>query len=230
MSYTYDYPRPAVTLDCIIFGFDADHTLKIMLIQRKDPPFQEKWALPGGFLDIDENLEDGAKRELQEETGMKDVYLEQFRAFGELGRDPRGRTVTIAYLALVNLSEHHVKAASDAKDADWFPVNELPELAFDHRKIIDMALKKLKENVRLKPVGFELLPDKFTLSQLQKLYETILEKKLDKRNFRRKILKMDLLIELNERQTGTPHRPARLYQFDKEKYEKLLEGDFYFDV
>jgi 8-oxo-dGTP diphosphatase len=201
-----------------------------MLIQRKDPPFQEKWALPGGFLDIDENLEDGAKRELQEETGMKDVYLEQFRAFGELGRDPRGRTVTIAYLALVNLSEHHVKAASDAKDADWFPVNELPELAFDHRKIIDMALKKLKENVRLKPVGFELLPDKFTLSQLQKLYETILEKKLDKRNFRRKILKMDLLIELNERQTGTPHRPARLYQFDKEKYEKLLEGDFYFDV
>ncbi len=230
MSYTYQYPRAAVTVDCVVFGLDEDHVLKLMLIQRALAPFLGKWALPGGFIQIDEELETSVLRELQEETGLKKIFLEQLFTFGKPGRDPRGRTITVAYYALINLSDHPVKADSDARDARWFPINDLPELAFDHDKIVDVALNRLKKKVRYEPIGFELLPKKFTLSQLQRLYETVLKQNFDKRNFRKQFLKMDLLIALDEYEDGVRHRAAQFYQFDEQKYIKLKESGFNFKI
>lgn len=229
MAYTYDYPRPGLTVDCVVFGLD-ESDLKVMLIQRKLSPFKGEWALPGGFVRLNESLEDAARRELREETGVEQVFLEQLYTFGDIDRDPRDRIVTVAYYALTNLAEHPVQAATDASQAVWCLVSNLPSLAFDHQKILDVALTRLKGKVRYEPIGFELLPQKFTLSQLQKLYEIILGTPLDKRNFRKKILKMDLLIELNEMQTDVPHRAARLYQFDAIKYQILKTKGFNFEL
>jgi 8-oxo-dGTP diphosphatase len=230
MSYTYEYPKPSLTVDCVVFGLDEQDTLKVMLIQRNLPPFQGQWALPGGFVRVDETIEGAALRELHEETGIEKVFLEQLYTFGEVERDPRERVVTVAYYALVNLSEHRIEATTDASDAAWFPVTDLPPLAFDHDKIFATALARLKGKVRYEPIGFELLPKKFTLSQLQKLYETILGKLLDKRNFRKKILKMDLLVALDETQQDVSHRAARLYQFDEQKYLHLKDKGFNFEI
>jgi 8-oxo-dGTP diphosphatase len=230
MSYTYRYPRPSLTVDCVVFGLDEQNVLKIMLIRRKLPPFEGDWALPGGFIRMDESLDDAALRELQEETGIKDVFLEQLYTFGTTKRDPRDRVVTVAYYALVNLSEHPAQAASDASEVAWFPINQLPTLAFDHDQILAMAIARLKGKVRYEPIGFELLPQKFTLSQLQNLYETVLGQPLDKRNFRKKILKMELLVELDETQTGVAHRAAKLYQFDEQKYQQLKQSGFNFEI
>ena len=191
MAYTYEYPRPALTVDCVIFGLDESHQLKVLLIRRKNDPFAGRWALPGGFVDMDESLEAAALRELEEETGVKNVFIEQLFTFGAPERDPRGRVVSVAYFALVNLSEHPVEAASDARCVQWFAVDELPPLAFDHAKILQTAIARLRAKVRYQPIGFELLPEQFTLSQLQQLYETILGvDELNKRNFRTRILKM----------------------------------------
>ncbi|MFN7119002.1 MAG: NUDIX hydrolase [Saprospiraceae bacterium] len=223
MSYTYEYPRPALTVDCVIFGLDESSKLKVLLIQRKNEPFQGFWALPGGFVDMDENLEQSALRELEEETGVTNVFIEQLYTFGEPDRDPRGRTVSVTYFALVNLAEHPVNAASDAQQANWYEIDNLPPLAFDHDHILQVAINRLRAKVRYQPIGFELLPEQFTLSQLQKLYETILGvKKLNKRNFRTRILKMDVLKEVGK-QEGVAHRPAVLYSFDKERYEQLAK-------
>ncbi|PSB14492.1 NUDIX hydrolase [filamentous cyanobacterium CCP2] len=230
MPYTYKYPRPALTVDCVVFGFDRQSTLKVMLIQRKLTPFQGNWALPGGFVRIDESIEAAALRELQEETGLEKLFLEQLYTFGAVDRDPRERIVTVAYYALINLEEYAVKAASDASDAAWFPINALPPLAFDHNQILATALNRLKNKVRYEPIGFELLPKKFTLFQLQKLYETILGHELDKRNFRKKILKMGLLRELDEVQQDVPHRAAKLYEFDEVAYEQLQDKGFNFEI
>jgi len=230
MPYTYDYPRPALTVDCVVFGLDDDTELKVMLIQRRLPPFEEGWALPGGFVQMDESLEDAARRELREETGIERVFLEQLYTFGEVNRDPRARVVTVAYYALINLTDHQVRASTDASQAIWWSMSNLPPLAFDHQKILELAFTRLKRKVRYEPIGFELLPQKFTLSQLQKLYETILGTTLDKRNFRKKILKMDLLLELDEVQTDVPHRAARLYQFDAVKYQQLKTQGFNFEL
>ncbi|HEY9597862.1 MAG TPA: NUDIX domain-containing protein [Cyanophyceae cyanobacterium] len=230
MPYTYKHPRPALTVDCVVFGLDPQHSLKVMLIQRNLPPFQGHWALPGGFVHLDESLEEAARRELQEETGLDHLFLEQLYTFGGVDRDPRERVVTVAYYALVNLKEYEVKAASDANAADWFPLNRLPALAFDHQQILDTALIRLKNKVRYEPIGFELLPKKFTLFQLQKLYETVLGQELDKRNFRKKFLKMELLRELDEVQQDVPHRAARLYEFDEEKYRQLRNKGFNFEI
>jgi 8-oxo-dGTP diphosphatase len=227
---TYDYPRPALTVDCVVFGLDQQDTLKVMLIRRKLPPFQGQWALPGGFVRLEESLEQAARRELQEETGLRDIFLEQLYTFGEVDRDPRDRVVSVAYYALVNLSEYAVQAATDAEAAQWFAINTLPPLAFDHGRILDLAIARLKGKVRYEPIGFELLPQKFTLSQLQKLYEIILGESLDKRNFRKKFLKTDLLIELDETQMGVAHRAARLYQFDEQKYLQLKQKGFNFEI
>jgi 8-oxo-dGTP diphosphatase len=229
MQYTYDYPRPALTVDCIVFGLD-DEDLKVILIERKLPPFQGQWALPGGFVQMSESLEEAARRELREETGIEQVFLEQLYTFGDVKRDPRDRVVTVAYYALVNRVDHKVHASTDANQAVWWSITNLPPLAFDHQKIFDLALTRLKNKVRYEPIGFELLPRKFALSQLQKLYETILGIPLDKRNFRKKILKMDLLIELDEMQIDVPHRAARLYQFDAAKYEYLKNQGFNFEL
>lgn len=229
MPYTYEYPRPALTVDCVVFGFDEED-LKVLLIQRDLEPFAGKWALPGGFVDVDESLDDAAMRELKEETGVQDIFLEQLYTFGALNRDPRERVVSVAYYALVNLFEHEVQASSDARSALWFPVSDIPALAFDHEHILEVALTRLKGKVRYQPLGFELLPRKFTLSQLQNLYEIILEAPLDKRNFRKKILGMDLLVELDEVEQDVAHRAARLYSFDEERYRKLTEQGFNFEI
>lgn len=222
MLYTYEYPRPAITVDCVIFGWDEGSKLKVLLIQRGQQPFECFWALPGGFVEIEENLEQAALRELEEETGVHNVFMEQLYTFGDPARDPRGRVISVAYYALVNLSKHPVKAASDAKKVHWFEIDQLPDLAFDHDKILQVAITRLRAKVRYQPVGFELLPAQFTLSQLQYLYETILGVKaaLNKRNFRSRILKMGVLKEVGK-QEGVAHRPAILYSFDKERYEHL---------
>jgi 8-oxo-dGTP diphosphatase len=230
MTYTYPYSRPNLAVDCVVFGLDEPNNLQAMLIRRNLPPFQDQWALPGGFVHIDESVDDAARRELQEETGLQNVFLEQLYTFGAIARDPRERVVTVAYYALVNLKEYSIQAATDASEAAWFPITHLPPLAFDHDQIMAMAIARLKGKVRYEPIGFELLPKKFTLSQLQALYETILGLPLDKRNFRKKILKMDLLIELDETQTDVAHRAARLYQFDESKYRQLKEKGFNFEI
>lgn len=229
MSYTYQYPRGALTVDCVVFGLD-DKELKVMLIQRDLAPFEGKWALPGGFVRVDETLDQAARRELEEETGLRHVFLEQLYTFGDVDRDPRERVVSVAYYALVNLSGHEVKAATDARDAAWFGIHDVPSLAFDHGEILQTALERLRGKLRYQPVGFELLPKKFTLSQLQHLYELVLERELDKRNFRKRVLGMDLLIETDEVQQDVAHRAARLYRFDERKYQRLLKSGFHFEL
>ena len=229
MTYAYQHPRDALTVDCVVFGFD-EGDLKILLIQRDLEPFAGAWALPGGFVRMDESLEEAARRELEEETGVVKVFLEQLYTFAEPDRDPRERVVTVAYYALVKLSSHRVKAATDARNAAWFAVCDLPRLAFDHEAIIETALQRLKGKVRYEPIGFEMLPPIFTLTQLQHLYEAILEVSLDKRNFRKKILSMDLLFETEQIEQDVAHRAARLYRFDESKYKQLKKKGFNFEL
>jgi 8-oxo-dGTP diphosphatase len=231
MGYTYDYPRPALSVDCVVFGLDESSDLRVLLIQRALEPFAGQWAVPGGFVRMEEDLETAAQRELFEETGVKDLYIEQLFTFGATDRDPRGRVISVAYYALVNLKDHPVRPNTDATNAAWFKVSDIPALAFDHREIFEKALDRLRAKVLYKPIGFELLPQKFTLGDLQKMYETILGQKLNRRNFRTKILKMDLLNE-QEKQTNVSHRPAQLYKFNKDKYEELSrqEGEFIFEI
>lgn len=229
MPYTYEYPHPAVTVDAVVFGYD-DADLKVLLIQRDLGPYKGKWALPGGFVGINESLEAAARRELEEETGLTDQFLEQLYTLGEPKRDPRERVISVAYYALVKLADHSVRAASDARNVAWFPVADLPQLAFDHEEILDVALRRLKGKIRYEPIGFELLAEKFPLSELQRLYETILEQPLDKRNFRKKILSMGLLADTEEIQQDVAHRAARLYRFDEQAYLRLKKAGFNFEL
>src|SRR5712691_663877 len=219
-KHTYQYPRAALTVDGVAFGYDEGE-LKVLLIQRGLEPFKGRWALPGGFVRVEETLDEAARRELDEEAGLKDVFLEQLYTFGVVDRDPRERVVSVAYYALVKLSEHRAKAATDAANAEWFPVSRTPRLAFDHADILATALSRLKGKVRYQPVGFELLPPRFTLSQLQHLYEAVLGTDLDKRNFRKKVLGFGLLVPLKETQMAGRHRPAQLFRFNADKYGKL---------
>ena len=228
MPHTYDYPRPAVTVDCVVFGLD-DEALKVLLIERDVAPFQGAWALPGGFVRMGETLEAAARRELAEETGLGRVFLEQLYTFGEVKRDPRGRVISVAYYALVNIRDHRVQGATDARAAKWVAAEAPPALAFDHATILDMALARLRGKVRYQPIGFELLPREFTLTQLQRLYETILGRPLDKRNFRRKILDMDILDGLDARLEGVRSRPAQLFRFNKAKYRQFVKSGFNFE-
>ncbi|MGZ7041120.1 MAG: NUDIX hydrolase, partial [Thermoanaerobaculia bacterium] len=202
----------------------------VVLVRRNIDPFRGKWALPGGFVHVDETLEDAARRELSEEAGIDRLYLEQLYTFGDVERDPRERVVSVAYYALVKLADHRIRAATDASEAAWFSVSDVPTLAFDHSRILDVALQRLKAKVRYQPIGFELLPVKFTLSHLQHLYEAILEAQLDKRNFRKKILGTELLIETDEIEQDVAHRAARLYRFDDRKYRQLVKKGFNFDL
>ncbi|MDD9945331.1 MAG: NUDIX domain-containing protein [Myxococcales bacterium] len=229
MPYTYEYPRGALAVDCVVFGLD-ENDLKVMLIQRGQAPFEGKWALPGGFVHMDETLEEAARRELEEETGLHKVFLEQLYTFSAVDRDPRERVVSVAYYALVKLSDHKVQAATDARDAGWFGVHDVPSLAFDHADILQKALERLRGKLRYQPIGFELLPKKFTLSQLQHLYQLVLERTLDKRNFRKRVLAMGLLIETDEVEQGVAHRAARLYRFDERKYRRLVKAGFNFEL
>lgn len=229
MPYSYQYPRAALTVDCVVFGFDQG-ALKVLLIQRALEPFKGKWALPGGFVRVEETIDDAARRELAEETGLKNVFLEQLCTFGAVKRDPRERVVSVAHYALVKLSDHAAKAATDAANAEWFPCSKPPKLAFDHDEILAMARSRLRNKVRYEPIGFELLPPKFTLSELQHLYEVILETTLDKRNFRKKVLGFGLLVPLHETQMAGRHRPAQLFRFDAHKYEKLKISGLNFEL
>jgi 8-oxo-dGTP diphosphatase len=213
----------------VVFGFD-EGDLKVLLIERALDPFKGRWALPGGFVRVDETLDDAARRELREEAGLDDVFLEQLYTFGAVERDPRERVVSVAYYALVRSAAHETRAASDASDARWFRISNVPKLAFDHGQILAAALQRLKGKVRYEPIGFELLPPKFTLSQLQHLYEAVLETELDKRNFRKKVLSFGLLVPLKETLMAGRHRPAQLFRFDEEKYAKLRKRGFNFEV
>lgn len=229
MAATYAHPRAALTVDCAVFGLD-ESDLKILLIQRGQEPFAGRWALPGGFVHLDETLDEAALRELREETGLEKVYLEQLYTVGDVHRDPRERVVTVAYYALVRLSDHRVQAATDARDAAWFAVDDLPKLAFDHDAITAMALRRLQGKVRYQPIGFELLPAKFSLTQLQRMYELILERPLDKRNFRKKALSLGILEDLDEVEQDVAHRAARLYRFDERAYRRLVKDGFNFEL
>jgi 8-oxo-dGTP diphosphatase len=214
-----------VTVDLVIFTIHGDE-LKVLLVKRAIEPFAGASALPGGFVHENESLEAAARRELQEETGVKEVYLEQLYSFGDPVRDPRGRVVTISYYALVS-PDRVLSAGTDAADARWWPVAELPALAFDHRKILDYALERLRNKLEYTTVGFQLLPERFTLTELQRVYEAILNKKLDKRNFRRKIELLKILKPLNEWQRGG-RKPARLYRFAAARFEKLRDKGILF--
>jgi 8-oxo-dGTP diphosphatase len=204
--------------------------LKALLIQRSIEPSKGLWALVGGFVLQEEDLDRSAKRVLEDLTGLTDIYMEQIYTFGDVNRFPRKRVITTAYCALINLRRENLEPGPDAGAVDWFDITELPELVFDHRQILDRALAHLSNKVRLEPIGFELLPPKFTLTELQLLYEAVLNTKLDTRNFRKKILKMNMLVPLNEKQKGVPHRAAQLYRFDKERYNQLKAAGFTFEI
>lgn len=229
MGFMYEYARPALTADCVVFGLDNED-LKVLLVQRDFDPFAGYWALPGGFAVVGESVEETARRELAEETGLQGIFLEQLYTFSEPQRDPREHVVTVAHFALVNLEEHEVVAASDARDAAWFELNDLPRLAFDHDRILQTAYQRLQGKIRYQPIGFELLPQKFALRQLQQVYEKILDRKLDKRNFRKKILKMGILKELDEIEADVAHRAARLYRFDQQAYDQMVREGFNFEL
>lgn len=229
MPHTYAYPRAALTVDCVVFGMD-DEDLKVLLIERDLPPFEGEWALPGGFVHVDETVDEAARRELREETGLEKIFLEQLYTFSRVDRDPRERVISVAHYALVNLVDHRVRAATDARSAAWFPVHDVPSLAFDHAEILDVALTRLRGKLAYQPIGFELLPRKFALSQLQHLYEVVLERTLDKRNFRKKVLATGLLIETRDVQQDVAHRAARLYRFDERKYRQLARDGFHFEI
>lgn len=222
-KFCYKYPHPAVTTDCVIFGFNGEQ-LQVLLIERGIEPYKGKWAFPGGFLKMDETAEEGALRELKEETGLETAYVQQFHTFSEPSRDPRERVITIAYYALVKIQE--VKGGDDAASARWFPLNDIPSLAFDHDYMLRMATQRLREEIHFQPLGFELLPEKFTIKELQSLYEAILGISFDRRNFAKKMLHLGILIELDETIWPTPKREAKLYKFNADKYEELKRKGF----
>ena len=231
MKFKYEYARPGLTVDCVIFGLDLNAaSLRVALIERDIEPYEGSWALPGGFVREGESLEQAANRELQEETNIENVFLEQLYTFGAPKRDPRGWVVSVAYYALVAPEKHHVVADTDARRAEWFPIDALPELAFDHSEILQMALQRLRGKLSYAPIGFELLPEKFSIRQLQTLYEIVLGQPLDNRNFRKKIFSLDVLKELKEMQQGVAHRAARLYKFDEHKYKQLAKQGQHFEI
>lgn len=234
--------NPNVSVDCVIFGFDFDQ-LHVLLIDSgiSETTGNSRLAVPGDLIFDNENLDEAANRVLKELTGIDNIYLEQIGAFGDpkrmgkesdkewlrsLRAEPEARVITVAYYSLVKMPEFNPQASSFAKSAGWATIKEIHELAFDHFEILQCALDQLKRKIKIQPIGFNLLPEKFTLSQLHKLYESILNKPLDKRNFRRKILKLNILTPLNEKQIGVPHKPSQLFQFNEANYKKLSNEGF----
>jgi 8-oxo-dGTP diphosphatase len=235
--HSYRYPRPSLSVDCVVFGFSPAVGLSVLLVTRKGDPFAGHLALPGGFVNVSdgpkqgESLEEAARRELMEETGVRPAHLEQLYTFGNPGRDPRGRVVSVAYLALVRSEEHDPVAGSDAAGAQWFPLKtaQASRLAFDHTEILAVATERLRAKVRYAPVGFGLLPREFTLAQLRALYEALLGEKIDPSNFAAKAKKTGVLAPTSKRQAGS-HRPARLYRFDAAEYARLSKRGFNFEI
>lgn len=219
----------ALTIDCLIFGF-RNGELDVLLIKHADGPIQGKWALPGGWIQYNEGVDEAASRLLKSLTGVSNIYLEQLKSFGDVNRFPDKRVITIAYYALINVDNYKLAPGFTASDAQWFNIQEVPKLPYDHKRILDFGFKHLKHKVRHEPIGFNLLPKKFTLHQIQQLYEAVLETALDKPNFRRKLLNMELLVPCEEKQKDVSHRAANLYRFDKKIYDKLLEKGFTFEL
>ena len=222
-KYHYKYPHPSVTTDCVIFSFDGTK-LKVLLVERGIEPYKGRWAFPGGFMRMDESAEEGALRELKEETGLEGAYIKQFGTFTNPNRDPRERVITIAYYALVKLQE--VRGDDDAADARWFSLDEVPSLAFDHDMILRTALMELRKQIHFEPVGFELLPEKFTIKELQNLYEAILDVNFDRRNFYNKMKRFEILEQLEERVMPTSKKEAFLFKFNLDKYNELKQKGF----
>lgn len=221
--------RSGFSVDNVIFAYDSGDLI-VLLIKRAEEPFKDQWALPGALVRIDEDLRAAPQRVLEELTGLENVYLEQVKTFGKVDRHPVGRVITVAYYSLIDSKKVNPVASSFAKTVEWHKVKDIERMAFDHMEIMDTCLEKLKTNLSVRPIGFELLPQKFTLSELQGLYEAVLGYELDKRNFRKKFLSMQILVDVHEYQQGVAHRPAKLYQFDSEKYERFVEEGFNFEI
>jgi len=233
---TYEYPRPTVTVDVVVFGLDMTDppTLNVLLIKRGRPgtPFEGHWAIPGGFVNENEDLDTAARRELAEETHAEPTFIEQLATFGKPGRDPRGHVISVAYMALVRTDSVQVQGDDDASEAAWWPVNDLHrlDLAFDHDEILGVALKRLRSKVRWQPIGIDLLPETFTLNDLQRVYEVVLGQELDNRNFRKRVMSYDVLTSARSQQVGVSHRPAQLWRFDRTAYDALIEEGQDFEV
>jgi 8-oxo-dGTP diphosphatase len=218
-----------LSIDCVVFGYHEGE-IKVLLVQRDVEPFKGHWALIGDLVAPDKNLEEAANNVLENLTGLKNIYMKQFFTFGSVDRHPLGRVVTVAYFSLINSINYQPIASSWAKQAEWININSLPELAFDHYAILCKGIETLKNEVRHKPTGFELLPKKFTLLEIQLLYEALLGYKFDKSNFRKKILEMNILRPLNEVKENVSHRPAKLFEFDEKRYRKLEKEGFSFEL
>lgn len=229
-TYYHEHEKFHVAVDSIIFGYDeGGRELKVLLLKRTFQPAKGQWSLMGGFLKSDESVDEAAKRILHQLTGLSDVYMEQLYTFGEMNRDPGARIVSIAYFALIKIKDSDLELVRQ-HGATWVPISSMPPLIFDHPAMIERALKRLQSRARTQPIGFELLPDKFTIPQLQGLYEAIYNKTLDKRNFRRKLLTMDLLEKLGEKEKESSRKGAWYYRFDPNKYEDLLNRGFNFEL
>lgn len=228
MAFTYEFPRPGLTVDCAAFAFDGNG-LELLLIQRAHAPFEGAWALPGGFVDANERLEDAARRELAEETGVTGLDLEQCGAFGDPGRDPRGHTVSVVFVSLVPRAAHEPRAASDARAARWFSTSHLPSLAFDHDRIVTAALDRLAERAQRTPIGFDLMPPAFPLSQLQRLYAAILRQPVDVRRLRQVLQSLSLVLPTDQHVRGPAGRRERLYRFNRGAYIEHARRGYHLD-
>lgn len=218
-----------LSVDCVLFGYH-ENALKVLLIKRGTEPFKGHWALPGDLVYPNEGIEVAARRILYDLTSIDHLYLEQTRVYGQVDRHPIGRVITTGYYSLINCEQCDPKPSNWADGLYWIDVNQIPELAFDHNQILKHALKTLRFRVRHQPVGFELLPEKFTISHLQQLYEALLNESYDKANFRKRILSMNILKSLEENEKDVPHRPGRLYAFDKDRYDQLKSSGFSFEL
>jgi len=224
-------PTIRLAVDAVVFGYDKKEGLSVLLIKRKYDPFKNCWAIPGGLVDEKESLEEAVERELKEETGIEVNYLEQLYSFGKPNRDPRNRVVSIAYYGLVRPSKFKLMADTDADDAQWFLMDELPELAFDHAGILEKALIRLRGKIAYEPIGFELLNETFPFSDVHHLYQTLYNQPIDRRNFKKKFLKLDILEEMEDKSNkGQRGRPGTIYKFNQEKYFKLKEKGMVFQI
>jgi len=222
-------PNIRLSVDAVVFGYEAG-TISVLLIKRKYEPFKSKWAIPGGFVLEEESLEEAVERELREETGIKIDYLEQLYTFGHPKRDPRSRVVSVAYFGLIKPSSFRIFASTDAEEAQWFKINELPSLSFDHDEILKLAITRLQGKITYEPIGFELLDTKFPFSDLEKLYTTLLGRAIDRRNFRKKILSLNVLDELDEKVSKGSGRPANLFKFNRKRYFQLKKEGIIFEI